>query len=741
MKNLMRRVLSRATALLLLTPMALTAAATAALSDLSAKLDALEKELAQAQAALDDLEPEVEELVDQVRRKRYGGSSNPEVSGSYGALFKDAQGFGMIGKRGTALVLKMDLSLQARLDDGGNIAVGFGPAWTPGAFPRWVTDDTDEERKGTGTASRLGTLLGSFRMSYKRGPFSGTAGFQSFQTSVLTLSGPLSFRPVLFDKNPYLTNITSKAYYENQFLTGVPKRSPEESEHYIMGLKTDLALPADLSLMTFVGNFEGFYDNDTVPHEYGGELKLDKTASLGGKYKVIGFNRSNDRGEIAARGGNPDDRYFGLQNNTVFSFVAEQRVGAASTVAEVAHSSYADRAGLNGGIYTDGLAWRASLEQPLGSHALRLGAYGISPTYMVIDSQGKYNINGSNLIRYRDDPDKVGGFIHQTVVGDPTLPINNSTTYNVGGQLRFGNAFLNLNLQNSRQQSATDSRIWASHFLGGSNLANGTWFSMFNNNYAAWLPPSGTTPAYGTVALEREFFYNPRRDPPTEAFPTTLSNNHYNTTYAPVSWTPGALGYIPDKDGKFLYHAHHQLETNLWRRNFEGIVNADPETGLALPPSVKSISNASGDLRMNLADWLPLRNRALFLQFYGEILTVNDGDLFVPSLDPQNLFVQSILDGTLVFNLTDTVNLILNLGMENWASDRMAKSFVNNRGEVRSAVLAYHDRAGGVGFDWNAVPGRLSLYFRAKLLHHHDAMAPENDFLARQLWVETKSYF
>lgn len=704
-------------------------------------LDAMEKKLAEAQAKLDDLTPQVEDEVAQVRKNRYGGSSNPEISGSYGSLFKDIAGFGLADKHGTALVLKLDLSMLIHMEDGGSIAAGFGPAWTPGAFPTWVSDDTDEEHKGTGTASRLGTLLGTLKLNYKKGPFSGTAGFLSFQTSILTLSGPMSFRPILFDKNPYQANVTSKTYYEGQFLTGVPKRSPEENEHYIMGLKTDLDLPAGFGLMTYAGDYEGFYDNNTVPHEYGGALSLDATEGLGGKYKLIGYNRSNDRGEIVALGGNPDDRFYGLENNTAFSLLADQKLGRTDIEAEAANSWYDDRSGLNGGIHAQGLAWRFNSETPLGDHKLRVAAYGIAPTYLVVDPVGKYNANGTNLVRYRDDPDKIGGIIPQTVVGDPTLPINNSSTYSLGGQLRFGNAFLNFNLQNSIQQQASDARIWASHFLGGSNLSNGTWFSLFNNNYAAWLPPSGGTSAYGTPALEREFFYNPRRDPPSVSFPTTLQNNDYNTTYAPVSWTAGSLGYIQDKDKKLLYNAYHQLETNLWRRNYEGIVNADRVTGLADLPSVKSISDASADLRMNLADWLPLHNRAFFLQVYGEVLTINDASLFVPSLDPSNLFVQGILDSTLVYNMTDNVNLILNLGIENWTSDRLPDQLLNNRNVLQKGTLEYHDRGAGLGFDWNAIPSKLSVYFRVKLLAHQDSSAAENSFQSHQMSVETKSYF
>jgi hypothetical protein len=144
---------------------------------------------------------------------------------------------------------------------------------------------------------------------------------------------------------------------------------------------------------------------------------------------------------------------------------------------------------------------------------------------------------------------------------------------------------------------------------------------------------------------------------------------------------------------------------------------------------------------MNLADWLPLRNRALFWQIYTEVLTVNDQSLAVPSLDPHNLFVQSICDSTLVYNLTESVNLILNLGMENWVSDRMVKQFQDNQGHLQNATLEYHDREGGVGLDWNAIPNRLSVYLRIKLLDHVDSFASQNNFQSRQMWWEMKSYF
>lgn len=770
----MRRFLSSLMLALLVVAPAARRLRADSLQDMQAQLDNLDKQLANQQASLDDTSDRVDGLVTSIRKNQYGGSSNPEISGSYGALGKDAWGTGLIDKHGVAFLMKMDLSILVHLDNGGEVDLGFGPAWTPGAFPKWVADDTDEEHKGLGTASRLGTLLGTFKGDFKKGNLDLTGGFMSFQTSLFTLSGPLSDRPILFDKNPYQSNVTSKSYYENQFLTGVPQRSPEESEHYIMGFKGDLKLPRDLSLMSFVGDYEGFYDNQTVPHEYGGVLAWDKTDTLGGRYKLIGYNRSNDVGEITQLSGITTSA-FGLMNDTVFSVQAEQKLGPAKMVGEVAHSDYQDNSGDNG-IKTQGIAWRYQTDVPYHDQSFHLAAYGISPNYMVIDQIGKYNANGTNLLRYREDPAHPGDYIQQTVVADPSLPINDSTTYAVGGKFRLGSAFLNVNLQNSVQQAPTDARIWASHYEGGGNLNEGAWFVFFNNNYQAWLPPSGTTAAYsntGTaVNLEREFFYNPSRSGPSGSMPTTFQLNNYDMTYAPLSWSAGAVtsgalpvvapatngngtyivpsgtwtadkpgGVIPDVNHNLYYSSYHELETNLWRQNYESIVNADRSSGLADAPSVKSISTATGDLRMNLSEFLPMRGRNLFFQVYGSLMTVNDSTMVVPSLDPNNLFVQGIIDSTLVYNLTDDVNMLLNLGIENWVSDRMPTQFMNNDGQLQNGTLEYHDREGGIGLDWNAIPNKLNMYFRVKLIDHEDSFAGQNNFQARQMWWEMKSYF
>ncbi|MGH7441144.1 MAG: hypothetical protein ACREKE_00570, partial [bacterium] len=225
---------------------------------------------------------------------------------------------------------------------------------------------------------------------------------------------------------------------------------------------------------------------------------------------------------------------------------------------------------------------------------------------------------------------------------------------------------------------------------------------------------------------------------------TELLNN-YNKTYAPTNGadaTDGAVpGAIQDVNHQYLYNSYHDLETDdLWRSNMEGIVNSTPG-GLAYAPSIKNISVASADMRMNLGDYLPMQGRELFWQVFTELLTVNDSMLLTPSLDPNNLFVQSVVDSTLVYNLTSSVNLLLNLGIEDWATNRIATNFENQDGQMQNGTLAYHDREAGVGMDWNFIPNKLNLYFRVKMLDHEDSFSAQNNFQERQLWWQARTFF
>jgi hypothetical protein len=733
---------------------------------LQAQIDALADRLANIQARLEDVGPGIGDAVDQIRQGKYGGSTDPAISGDVDALFKDAEGFGAASKNGSVLFMKLNLDMIETLPDSSVIHIDFGPAFSPGQnLEPWNVDDPDEEHVGLGTATRLGTLMATFSASVKKDSFQVTAGTQAFSLSPFSVSGQYSSLPYLFDMNVYRDSSTSMSYFDSQFLTGVHPPDPTASQHPIMGVTTNLGLTDQLSVMAFLGNFQNYYLDSTMPHEYGGDITLDKKDSWGGVYHVIGYNHSNDSGEILAADGSLEG-YYGLMNNTVFSFDGQQKVGRVDTDFEVANSDFDDSSGAGfapnsagqywGGVHADAQAWRLDTETHLGDQILRLGIYGLAPNYLVTDPEGYYNNDDSNLPRYRPNPNQPGGIIPETVVADPTLPMDDTITYHVETQLRAGDAFLKLRLQNSFQTQASDAQIWASHYEGGSNMGEGTWFVFFNNNYTSWLPPDayqyGTNSSAPTPSaaaginpyLERQFSYNTNNGP-TTAFPTTELLNNYNNTYAPSNNGPSTeanpAGAIHDVNNQYLYNSYHDLETDdLWRSNMEGVVNSTPQ-GLADAPSIKYISNGTADMRMNLADYLPLGGHALFWQTFGEILTVDDSGIYAPSLDPDNLFVQSVADSTLIYNLTPSVDLLLNLGIEDWATNRIATSFVNEDGNEQNATLEYHDREAGAGMDWNFIPNKLNLYFRVKLLDHEDSFASENNFQARQLWFQMRSFF
>jgi hypothetical protein len=320
------------------------------------------------------------------------------------------------------------------------------------------------------------------------------------------------------------------------------------------------------------------------------------------------------------------------------------------------------------------------------------------------------------------------------------LPINITTTYSVGAQFRIGSAFLNFKLQNSQQNSPTDSRIWSTHVLNGTNLSGSDWFLLFNNDYIGWHSPISQNAAVNmndpATLKKREpyYFINSRAEV------TNTKLDDYNKTYVPQSLpgsAPTVKNYIPDSQNKYWYASYHQMEAGSWRMNYEGFVVADRATGLALAPSAKSISNATVDLRTSF----PVTGRTMFWHAAGEITTVNDASLFIPSMDSSNLFVQSVADTTLGYNVTDPIVMLLYMGIENWSSDRTVDRFTNIRGENVKGTLEYHDRTAGVGLDWNARPGKMAVFARAKVMYHHDSSAMSNDFVARQLMFEVKTYF
>ncbi|MGH7441859.1 MAG: hypothetical protein ACREKE_04210, partial [bacterium] len=223
-------------------------------AQLDAEISALGDRLAEIEAHMDDVQQPTQDLLDKIKAGRYGGSTDPAISGDEDILYKDAEGFGAASKNGSVFFTKLNLDIIETLPDNSVIHVDFGPAWSPGQDVQpWNVDDPDEEHVGLGTATRLGTLMSTLNASVKKGNFTVTAGNQSFSLSPFSVSGQLSELPYLFDMNVYRDSGTSKSYYDNQFLTGVPTRDPTESTHPIMGVTTNYNFTPDLSLFDFAG--------------------------------------------------------------------------------------------------------------------------------------------------------------------------------------------------------------------------------------------------------------------------------------------------------------------------------------------------------------------------------------------------------------------------------------------------------------------------------------------------------
>jgi hypothetical protein len=289
-----------------------------------------------------------------------------------------------------------------------------------------------------------------------------------------------------------------------------------------------------------------------------------------------------------------------------------------------------------------------------------------------------------------------------------------TNTYGLSTKFSLLHTFFSFRLQNSTQQDPTSAVIVSSHFLNGQNLHGGGWFSFFSNNYSRWDPADYYITGYPLTATA------------TENFSQQL-DSYNRETYKGIVQSQN-----PATDGSSIiyHHAYRQLESFQWRTQQEQILTSDRTTGKALDPSCKSISYAAMDMRSRLNEMLGM-SQGLYLQLFQDITTVNEQVLMVPSADPDNLFVQMVTSSTLVFNMTPSMNLLLNAGYENWRSNRVYGPY----------TLHYDERQAGTGFDWDIYPGKLSIYARVKVFYHYDAFCGANDFIGRQMWWELKSYF
>jgi hypothetical protein len=724
-------------------------------------------ESASAEASLRDdemaeLEDQVDDLNKQIRAKTFTGGKVPEITSILGAVFQDITGYGLPDRHGDAIVYNFTLAMAGKISDGSTVIFNFNPGLSPGLMGSYE-DAGDAIQQGP-SGSR-NSIFDAFKVGWVSSDQSAdlTLGNQFWHNSELTISGKLSDRPVLFERSPYSGNQSTKSAFENQFLSGIPKRAPEESEHPLMGGLGDLALPYDLKWMVMTGYNEGYYDSPYIGlHEYASSLKLDKAQTTGTEITGLLYYRGNDRSELDMLGTPGYTFNSGLQSNTLYGLNASQKFGHWTVEAEGNMANYKKYDGdstsdnsvtpyavLNSPVMVSSTAWsqnptfdlsglamRGKLEYENAGFKLGADGYSISPNYLVnaggtalltdnleglrpgttMGSRSNTQADGLNDLSYRPDPrpGHTGQVLHDTVVSDPTLPMIDTNTYGLSTQFSVLHTFFSFRLQNSAQQDPTSAVIVSSHFLNGQNLDGGGWFSFFSNNYSRWDPADYYITGYPLTATA------------TENFSQQLDSYNRQTYKGIVQSQNSAT----DGSSIIYDHAYRQLESFQWRTQQEQILTSDRTTGKALDPSCKYISYANMDMRSRLNEMLGM-SQGLYLQLFQDITTVNDQALMVPSSDPDNLFVQMVTSSTLVFNMTPSINLLLNAGYENWRSDRVYGPY----------TLHYDERQAGTGFDWDIYPGKLSIYGRIKVFYHYDAFCEANNFIGRQMWWELKSYF
>jgi hypothetical protein len=170
-------------------------------------------------------------------------------------------------------------------------------------------------------------------------------------------------------------------------------------------------------------------------------------------------------------------------------------------------------------------------------------------------------------------------------------------------------------------------------------------------------------------------------------------------------------------------------------------------------------SNASIELKFALHKMLQsagIPSNNLFLDLYGELVTLQPGADIMPTYDPNTLFSQNLMNAFVVYNLTRKTNIMFEAGLERWATnynlvcyamDTSANKGVGPYTEyIANLPINYFDNSFGVGFDYDFAP-RTSLYLRVKRFFHRDlggsfvGADPNNAYLFTKVYNSSSQNF
>ncbi|MCE5299401.1 MAG: hypothetical protein LLG37_00805 [Spirochaetia bacterium] len=518
--------------------------------------------------------------------------------------------------------------------------------------------------------------------------------------------GILSDRPALFDRDPYVLEETTKGHFENAFLHSFVKRGDIWSKHGFMGAEfMNLKLPFDGRFKIMGGKAEKFdeqYDKLYL-YEYAGrytqpiELPGVLSAEVSGNF----FNTSNEKTEIETQAPNSfgpnnpvkPDGY--LQSETVaggdFKLKLFNFVNISSELEFGDHYGYLPKPFdqyTNGyppkyhqqgnALFVEGLL-KDLLPVDLSVKFTRIDPDYVAAASAITDTTARtVNAAGTGV-----------DMTYDAYTGDPTLLYNNTQRLDARASIELPVAlgFININYGTAQNITNTSNNVFVDHFLFGNRLTGPMYWHLFFSQY-------------GYPVTDRD-----------------LGFMAYNAVDHPAIYGQGK-GY------RYIF-------TEKWLTNKEKIISNMAES----ESSIKNSCNASVEFKLSLhkafaAMGMPINN--LFLDLYGELVTLRTGADLMPTFDPETMFSQNLMSAFLVYNVTRKSNIMFEAAVERWATnysevcvDLGANPSNKDDDWIVNLPVDYVDTSFGAGYEVDFAP-RTSFAFRIKRFFHTDNAAIGN---------------
>ncbi len=654
-------------------------------------------ELKEFSDVIDTASIEIFEIEQEYNKTTYRGTPPFKVQGMLNVRWQDVESFGVSPVHHTSL--------------GGT----FLSLWTEGvinddvSFKLNITFErpANEAEKGDlpeywGTGQRF---LDTYTINLKAYGWMINTGFFWEDITPFICQAILSERPALFERDPYALEETTKGHYENAFLHAFVKRGDIWSKHGFMGIGVyNLDLLGGGKFKVMAGKAEQFderYDKLFL-YEYASRFSYPVNIPVLYDTEIAAnfFNTSNEKAEIETLAPDaPSDNFpikpdGYIQAQTIIG--GDIKTNILNLIKIKSEFEQSDYHGYLPKPFSDYASYYPPRVNQKGNAFYIKSALTFLPVefkFTQIDADYVARASAvNNTARYVSKTAGVDIY-YDTYAGDPTLYYNNIKRLDLSSNIEIpGNfGFVNVGIGSASQLKPTTKQVFVDHFLFGNRLTYPVWWHLFFSQYG-----------YPVSARDRGFYnYNDARHPAVDM---------------------AGLGY------RYIF-------TEKWLTNKEMIIlpgNPD-ET------SIKYINNASIEFKFLLNKIFGLSNN-LFLDLYGELVTLNPDANFNVTFDPKSLFSQNLMNAFIVYNLTRKINIMVEACVERWTTENSVRLKLSSSEADEKRPIDYIDNSYGIGLDYDFAP-RTALFLRVKKFFHNDLVYKTQNFDGTILFMEVKNFF